>query len=120
MPLGYTTRIEIVKPGRKTDPYNPGGAVLDWSPEAVTVVPVERLVSVQPNAQTETADHRVLLTSGWLLVTPPGMDLPLSAIDRVRFAGREVQVDGDVARWPHPTKPGGVHHVEAQLTAVSG
>ncbi|AXQ51849.1 head closure Hc1 [Gordonia phage Catfish] len=116
--LSYTTRIVIVKPGRTSDRYSDD--ILDWTPEAVTRIEVERGVSLQPTSQAEGNDRRTLLTSGWLLATPAGMDLPLEAVDRIEFGGRTVEVTGEVARFPHPIIRGGVHHVEAQLTAVTG
>ncbi|QDH85052.1 head-to-tail stopper [Gordonia phage Dardanus] len=117
--LGYTTKIAIVKPARVVDRHN--SETFEYNPDkGATVVDVEPLVSVQPTSQAEDSTGRVMLTSGWQLVTPPGVDLPLEAVDRVRFAGREADVAGEVARWPHPVIRGAVHHVEAQLTAVSG
>ncbi|QQM15105.1 head-to-tail stopper [Gordonia phage Banquo] len=119
MNLGYTTKIAIVKPAKVVDRYN--SERFEYDPDkGATVVDVVPLVSVQPASQTESADFRTMVTTGWRLIGPPGVDLPLSPVDRVRFAGREVMVDGEVARWPHPVKPGGVHHVEAMLSEVTG
>ncbi|AQY55617.1 head-to-tail stopper [Gordonia phage Huffy] len=119
MILGYTTKVVIVKPAKITDRYN--SERLEYDPEkGATLVDFEPLVSVQPTSQTEDSDHRLMVTTGWRLITPLGTDIPLASVDRVRFAGREVEVAGDVSRWPHPIIPGGVHHVEALLTEVTG
>lgn len=116
---GYTTKIAIVKPAIVLDRYE--NETHEYDPDkGATVVDVEPLVSVQPTSQTETSDNRTLLISGWMLVTPVGVDIPLDAVDRVLFAGKAAEVMGEVARWPHPVVPGGVHHVEAQLQVVTG
>lgn len=114
--VGFTTRIQILKPAVVTDRY--GSEVLDY--DAGETIDVPRLVSVQPSSQTEDTENRIMTVTGWALITPAGVDIPLAAVDRVLFNGREVEVVGDVARWPHPVIPGGVHHVEAQLSAVAG
>ncbi|AKC03036.1 head closure Hc1 [Gordonia phage Gsput1] len=118
MPLAYTTRMQIVKPKVTKDRY--GGEVHDFADDVVTVVDVERRVAILPTGSTEDATGRTLLVTGYHLVTPPGMDIPLTAIDRVRFMGKLAEVVGEVSRWPHPMKPDGVHHVEAELKVITG
>lgn len=114
--IGFTTKVQILKPAVVTDRY--GNEVLDY--ENGTPVDVERLVSVQPTTQTEDTDARLMVVNGWRLITPAGVDIPLAEVDRVLFNGREVEVAGNVLRWPHPVVPGKVHHVEADLTLVRG
>lgn len=117
MSYGYTTKIQVVKPAEALDRY--GNVTYDYGDDAV-VVDVERAVSVQPASEAVAGANRVTVTTGWTLITPVGMDLDLSPVDRVRWAGNEARVDGAVGRWPHPTVPGGVHHVEAHLEEVTG
>ncbi|MDP5182175.1 hypothetical protein QOZ88_05960 [Blastococcus sp. BMG 814] len=98
-----------------TDRYE--NTTLDWSNPARLIV---NGVSVQPRARTETTtDGRTVLVSGWWLCTAPGVDVDLTAADRVEHDGLVLEVDGDVARWPDPDGDG-VHHVEAALRRVTG
>ncbi|QOV99513.1 hypothetical protein [Rhodococcus pyridinivorans] len=116
--MAYTTRIEILRPREVPSRYTPGSVSLDYSdPE---VIPVDMRVSLQPTASKEQADGRMSVVSGWFLSTPVGADIDLRSTDRVRALGRVMQVLGEVLRWPHPIRPGGVHHVEATLEEVTG
>lgn len=117
MSYGYTTKIQIVKPAESRDRYS--SVTYDYG-DAAEVVDVARAVSVQPASEGVAGANRVQVTTGWTLITPVGMDLDLSPVDRVRWAGNEAKVDGTVGRWPHPTIPGAVHHVEAHLEEVTG
>lgn len=76
-------------------------------------------VALQPRSSVETTGTgRTTVVSGWWLCTRPGVDLDLTAADRIEHGGLVLEVDGDVARWPAPG--GGVHHVEAALRRVTG
>ncbi|WP_053061992.1 hypothetical protein [Rhodococcus sp. ARP2] len=95
-----------------------GNEVFDW--DNATATPVSFLVSVQPSGMIEGAGGRSVTTvSNWRLITPAGTDLDLLATDRVLWAGRSLEVVGEIARWPHPMKPGEVHHVETELQKVA-
>lgn len=116
--MAYTATIAILRPRTVTSRYTPDTVTLDYSdPE---VIPVTRKVSLQPTSSREQGDDRFSVVSGWLLVTPTGMDLDLRDTDRVRYRDMVLSVAGEVLRWPHPINPNGVHHIEAVLQKVSG
>lgn len=109
--------ITIVRPQWTQDRYN--NTVADW--HAAEEIPV-RGVSMQPAAQAEdtTSEPRTTITTGYRLHTRPPGDLDLRSSDRVRYSGIELNVVGEVARWPHPIHPHRVHHIEAFLERRSG
>ena len=108
--------ITIVRPLVTRDRY--GSDVLDYT--AGTRILVSG-VCVQPRSSTETTtDARDMVTTGWRIYTPAGMDLDVTPTDRIEWAGRTCEVLGDIARWPHPVRPGHVHHVEVDVQKVSG
>ena len=117
MRLGFTTTITILRPTVGEDEF--GTDSLDWSdPEPV---PVDFMVSVQPLSSSEGPAERPQVVTGWQLISPPGRDLPLRSIDRIRIpSGMVFAVIGDILRFPHPMTPNGVHHVEAMLERASG
>lgn len=116
--MAYTSKIEILRPREVQDRYSSDATSLDYSDPVV--IDVERRVELQPMSSREQGDHRHSVVSGWVLVTPTGMDLDLRSTDRIRHGGRVLAVAGDVARWPHPIRPDLVHHVEATLEEVRG
>lgn len=108
-----------VRAGRKVDRGNPDGTVLDWSPGAVDRLTLEAL-NIQPRIQVETTDaERNAVITGWRVQSDEGTDLDITAIDRIEWDGMTLQVEGDIARWPDPIA-GGVHHVEFDITHVTG
>ena len=97
------------------DPY--GGQVRDWSAAVETTVPG---VQVQPSESEEPSEAgRASVVTTFRLLTPIGTDLDLLRTDRVRWAGDDWLVDGEVARHKRPST-GTVHHVEAMLRRVAG
>lgn len=112
----FDQQVSILRAARRVDRYN--NETWDWSnPERQEVTGVH----VQPAAQTEdvTSEARSMVTTGWRLYTNHG-DLDLRADDRVVWNGRELDVIGEVARWPHPMRPGQIHHIEAYLERRAG
>lgn len=110
---GFTEKVAIVRPSVEDDDYDEKLVYDDVTPTAVPF-----LVAVQPISSTELvpgSNPGEEVTSGWKLLTPTGCDIDLLATDRVRWRGADYDVQGDVWRWPHPTKPGAVHHAEAYL-----
>lgn len=97
-----------------TDRYE--NEILDWTaPDRLDVDDV----ALQPRSSVETTTTgRTTVVSGWWLCTRPGVDVDLTAADRIEAGGLVLEVAGDVARWPAPG--GGVHHVEAALRRVTG
>lgn len=117
----FTQSIQVVRPGKKADPYN-SRPILDY--KSPTIFDVGFRVSVQPVAQSEGAPPRGGVTSRFLLITPPGTDLDLRVDDRVRIRAGDSFFDLDVVgppqKWPDPFDFDTVHHVEAFLEAVRG
>lgn len=120
MNIIFNQRIEIMHAGEKRSVYS-SELMEDW--DNPVVVPVEVPVSIQPVSSTESdaTMHRSSVVSHFRLFSPPGTDIPqLRAKDRVRIGSLVLDVVGEPARWPHPLKPGTVHHVEADLEVHRG
>jgi len=97
-----------------TDAYGVGHR--DWDNAVETAIGG---VEVQPSTQIEeVAPGRNMAVTRWWLLTPPGVDVDIEFTDRIRYAGRLMEMDGEVARWPDPS--GGVHHVECVFREVRG
>lgn len=112
----YLDDVTVVRAPTVRDRWD--NDVPDWAAATRTVVSG---VAVQPTSQVEDATgRRVALSTGWRLFTRPGVDVDLRAADRVEWKGLSLEVIGEVARWPHPLRPGGVHHVEAELRRLEG
>lgn len=118
----FTQSIQIVRPSKKSDPYNTR-PILDW--KNPTIIDVGFRVSIQPLSQSEGDAPRGGLTSRFLLITPPGTDLDLREDDRVRVRSTtseffDLDVQGKPQKWPDPFSFDTVHHVEAFLEAKRG
>ena len=108
--------VTIVRPVVTQDRY--GSDVLDYDAGKRTTVTG---VCVQPRSSAEaTGDARDMVTTGWRIYTPAGMDLDVEPTDRIEWAGRTCEVVGEIARWPHPIRPREVHHCEVDVQKVSG
>lgn len=108
--------VTVVRATTGTDQY--GNDTRDWATATRTTV---AQVAVLPTTQVEdAAGNRIALSTGWRVFTAPGTDVDLQATDRVEWNGITLEVIGEVARWPHPIRPGAVHHVEADLRRVTG
>lgn len=117
MALMYTSKIAVLRPAKRASAHS-SLPVLDWG-NAVEIE-VEDLVSLQPRSSSEGDQTKPQVITGWWLCTQAGKDLDLEASDRVVCGAMVLDVVGDIARWPHPIIPGGVHHVEANLEKVTG
>lgn len=113
----YTSSITVLRAPVVTDRYNSPRP--DWSNATRTRVDN---VSVQPTSSTETTtEPREQTITGWRVFTRAGVDLDVRASDRVELEnGTVCEVVGEIARWPHPIRPGQVHHVELDLQRVRG
>lgn len=90
----------------------------DWA--AATRRKVDKVV-VMPAVQVEdSTGNRVALSTGWRMTSAPGVDVDLLATDRVEWQGLSLEVVGEVARYPHPIRPGRVHHVEVLMQRMTG
>ncbi|MCT1450644.1 hypothetical protein [Corynebacterium sp. p3-SID1194] len=115
----FNQSLEVAGPRYVSSPYS-SEPVADWSQPQWA--PVDFLVSVQPDSSSEDGVERPTTVSRFILITPPGTDLPALAADsQVRVGGVMVcDVVGEPGRWPDPFNPGVVHHVEAVLEVVRG
>jgi hypothetical protein len=113
----WTSSITVLRAPVVVDRYN--SERFDWTDPART--PVEG-VNVQPTVTTEsTTEPRLQTISGWRVTSRAGVDIDIRATDRVELAdGTVCEVIGEVARWPHPIRPGAVHHIEVDLQRVRG
>lgn len=118
MRVGFTSTIAIKKP-TVTSEGRYGNDSYDYGVEPI---PVPDLVALQPVSSSESGapDNRHTTTQTFRLITQPGVDLDLAPIDRVVWAGRELDVVSEVLRWPHPMLADAVHHLEATLQLVKG
>lgn len=115
----FNQGLEVAGPRYVSSPYSTK-PVADWSqPEWA---PVDFLVSVQPDSSSEAGVERPTTVQRFILITPPGTDIPgLAAESKVRVGGVMVcDVVGEPARWPDPWTPEMVHHLEANLEVVRG
>lgn len=109
--------VTVVRPATRRDRYD--NTVYDWDNATRAVY---GNVAVLPTSQDESGvgEFRQAVTTGWRLYTRPGNDIDITPYDRVEWAGVELEVAGEVARWPHPLRRGGVHHVEVSLRRRTG
>lgn len=111
--------VTILRPQVVRDRYS-SIAVPDWT-KAPTRVPVPHPVSVQPASSSEGSPERPAVTTSWVLISPPGTAPDIQPEDRIETDfGAVLSVDGEVARFPHPTRMGAAHHIEVALERVTG
>lgn len=115
----FNQSLEVGGPAWVDSPYSTE-PVADYSQTVWTAL--DFLVSVQPNTTYEGAVERPQTVTTYVLITPPGTDIPdLAAESRVRLGGVMVlDVVGEPERWPDPWNPGQVHHLEAIVEVVHG
>lgn len=108
-----------VRAGRKSDRGNPDGTVLDWSSNAVDRADLPPL-NIQPSIQSETTEAgRTPVLTGWRVQADHGVDLDVTAADRIEWDGLLYEVDGEIARWPDPVGED-LDHVEFNIKRVTG
>lgn len=110
----YARDVVIVRAGATSDRYNPASSRPDWGTATRTTVQAV----VEQSASAEDLDSRDTVTSSWRLYSLPGVDLDLTAYDRIEVDGQTFEVDGAPAHFTG--RGGSVHHVEARLVEVTG
>lgn len=112
----WTSSLTVLRAPVVLDRYK--SERFDWPNAVRTLVDG---VNVQPTITTESStEPRYQTISGWRVTSRAG-DVDIRATDRVELAdGTVCEVVGEVARWPHPIRPGLVHHVEFDLQRVRG
>lgn len=116
---GFTSLVTILRPQMVLPDRYSSVPVPDWTLEPIR----ESLpypVSVQPAASTEGAPERPMVTTTWVLISPPGTAPDIDPECRVETDFGVLSVDGEVGRFPHPTRVGEIHHIEVGLKRVSG
>lgn len=111
-----------VRAGRKPDRGNPDVGVPDWSPGAVDRAVLPPL-NIQPRTQAEAHENaqsdRTPVITGWRVQSDHGVDLDVTAADRIEWDGLLLEVEGEIARWPDPVG-GALDHVEFNIRRVTG
>ena len=119
----YGQTITVLRPAKISDRYNPRGERLSYEiAEGAQRIPVSFGVELQPRLEVETDENgtRVATHTVWWLCTPDGFDLDVEATDRIGYAGRDLDIVGEVHRWPSVDHPSGVDHVELALEYKNG
>ncbi|MFE3657276.1 hypothetical protein [Streptomyces sp. NPDC059165] len=96
-----------------------GNTIPDWSEGAVSSLTVSS-VSVQPSSQEETPDEtRTAVTTGWRVISAPGVDADIRANDRILWDGKALEIVGEVARHQQ-FLDGSTHHIEFFVRRATG
>ena len=86
----------LLEPATKTDPYTEETRP-DWSKDPLSATPAEfKAQPVNSDEQTLTADTIVTRFKAWL---PARFDGIVTSDFRVRWDGRDYDIDGDLERW---------------------
>ena len=102
--------VEVVRPHYVTDGY--GNTVPDWTSATRT----SYTGSVQPTSGAAVTGNRDGTVASWRAFLWPE-DADIRPTDRIEYAGRVFEIDGDVGRW---TIAGLGSHIEADLRAWEG
>lgn len=120
----YQQSMSILRPVKVSDRYNPDGERLSYDlADGAYRTPVATGVDVQPRTEVETDDNgtRVATRTVWWLCTPDGVDLDVEPTDRISVdGGPDLDIVGEVHRWPSDDYPSGVDHVALALEYKNG
>lgn len=95
-----------------------GQPVRDWANATRLAIPQ---VSVQPQGSTESvSEPRDRRVSRWEIQSRGGQDLDVVPTDRIEWRDMVLEIVGEVLRWPHPIRPGRVHHAVISVQRVEG
>lgn len=96
-----------------------GKPVRDW--ENAERVQIGHLVSVQPRTATEsTTEPRTQTITGWTVQSSAGNKIDVLPTDRIEWADRVLEIAAGPQHWPHPTRPGRVHHSILEIQIIRG
>lgn len=118
----YRQHAAILHPAKVGGRYG-GDERLEYKTElGATRTPIPFGVDIQPRTELEigATGERVQTQTGWNLYTPPGRDLDVTEIDRITYGGRDLEIEGEVHRWPSADFPSGVDHVSLSLVYRNG
>lgn len=105
--------LHLVTPGRVSNGY--GGWLDDWDNVTLTPIPA---CSLQPETTREirSGADRVIVQTGWRLITRPPVQVVVGAKDRVRVPGvGDLLIVGDAQQWD-----GIQPHTEISLEDIYG
>lgn len=92
----YQEPVVVLRAPLVAGPY--GGQTRNWA----TAQMIDEVGIVQPLSSSEDSVDQTQTQTRWRLYLSPDADL--LATDRVRWAGVDLEVDGDVERWPRHTR----------------
>ena len=118
----YSTPIAIVRPASLAAAHGRGTTLSYDIADGATVIDVPDPVELQPSVRVELDENhtRVATQSGWELQTNLGIDIDLRPTDRIRTTFGDLDVVGEIKRWPGPEYPSGIDHVEVTLELRTG
>lgn len=117
----YATQVKILRPQEVTASHGRSTTLTYDLDTGAQLIDVTFGVELQPKTRVELDDQaRVATQSGYRLHTPPGRDLDLRPDDRIRCAIGDLDIVGEVDRWPSTEHPSGVDHVEVNLELRTG
>lgn len=111
LPSWANDTIIRIRPGKVT---RRGSDEPDWEKAEELEI---KGCSIQPASTSLSQDGRVLgIADAYTCYFPPGADV--AAGDKIRFAGNDYQIMGEIRRWQSPT--GRVSNMQANLERWSG
>lgn len=117
----YLDQIEVIKPAEIRAPHGSATTLSHDVADGARIVTVTKPVELQPRTRIELDDEtRVATRSGFVLFSSPGEDIDIDPVDRIRTVYGDLDVVGEVKRWPDTRYPSGVHHVECELESRKG
>ncbi|WP_411815494.1 hypothetical protein [Gordonia sp. SND2] len=117
----YTTPIKILRPVEIAAPHGRATTLTYEVSEGAQLIDVDNPVELQPAARVELDDDmRIATQSGYEMQTQPGVNIDLRPYDRVRTSIGDLDVVGEVKRWPGTEFESGVDHVEVILELRTG
>lgn len=91
----------------------------DWA--AAERVTIEPAVSVQPRVATESVgEPRSQTVTGWTINSQAGHAIDVLPTDRIEWADRQLEIVAGPQHYPHPTRPGRVHHSVVDVQIIRG
>ncbi|GAC71026.1 hypothetical protein [Gordonia soli] len=119
----YEQSATILRPAKKVTRYNPAGEELTYDlAEGAQRIPIAFGVDVQPRTEVELDENgtRIATKTVLWLCTPDGCDLDVRPTDRIGYGGVDLDISGEVHRWPSDEYESGVDHVSVALEHRNG
>lgn len=108
--------VQVVTAGKKYDPGSPKFPKPDWDNPVLSPAPA---CSIQPQTTREIRSgvDRIIVQTGWKMITRPGTRLEVSSEQRIRVPGmdEDLLIVGDPQQWD-----GIQPHTEIDLEVIYG